>query len=657
MQLVLSVKFDFENIANYNYNYNYKLKHTHNIPFAKMLHGPASIPVLQFAAIASTYKKSDSNSCILVASPLCTILQHKALDGLEELRTELLGSSKPPSYTTNLHRTKDDLTLYYMLMDSKDEKTNQFCATVLASPSSASPHKFDASRKSSPSKSRASRVHGGHELRGDEIPVVYLCVGITGCPYIYASDPLIFELSDRLFDSTKLLQRLGKSLQKNTQEGKKWVRALLASLICDESELKTNEEVTMNLSLFTPAASDEARRINERDQVLMNLSEKMMTPKEEYDLSIRPSAKLRGNHKRSSLNASAVNSNLQYGFDYVPPLQTISSPNKNSSNHLSEKQTEYDSLPTPFKTPKKTTWRKNVMMRTKLFSIENSEDKTLKESGSSKVTPASPQHSSANSFASSEVSKSTATVTKDDDLDEVSSKVSDELDENQEHHKSAGPMRPPSSPSRQRLWTRQTVNVGLCEDLKCTYKGSKLASISIEGVIQVSIHLQVHAMNLLCFFSQIISKMQVKSPYGSQPFLFRIEDKLSHLKSFLENKTFASRLNSKLSDGLEFNVNLPERDVFVSVFKYRCSSELRPVPIRVQIRTRLSEHENICRVALQISSNPSNKSELNDLSIFMAVPPTIVGSSVKTFPVGGVWNENQRNVNLFYVILCSFFIN
>ena len=151
--------------------------------------------------------------------------------------------------------------------------------------------------------------------------------------------------------------------------------------------------------------------------------------------------------------------------------------------------------------------------------------------------------------------------------------------------------------------------------------------------------------------------MQVKSPYGSQPFLFRIEDKLSHLKSFLENKTFASRLNSKLSDGLEFNVNLPERDVFVSVFKYRCSSELRPVPIRVQIRTRLSEHENICRVALQISSNPSNKSELNDLSIFMAVPPTIIGSSVKTFPVGGVWNENQRNVNLFYVILCSFFIN
>mmetsp|Transcript_33904 Transcript_33904/g.45287 ORF Transcript_33904/g.45287 Transcript_33904/m.45287 type:complete len:163 (-) Transcript_33904:49-537(-) len=76
--------------------------------------------------------------------------------------------------------------------------------------------------------------------------------------------------------------------------------------------------------------------------------------------------------------------------------------------------------------------------------------------------------------------------------------------------------------------------------------------------------------------------------------------------------------------------------------RYKCSSELRPVPIRVQTRVRL--HGGCCRVALQISSNPANEDDLTDLTIIMAVPTGIRGETLSTSPPGGVWNDAKRSV-------------
>lgn len=52
----------------------------------------------------------------------------------------------------------------------------------------------------------------------------------------------------------------------------------------------------------------------------------------------------------------------------------------------------------------------------------------------------------------------------------------------------------------------------------------------------------------------------------------------------------------------------------------------------------------ICRVALQISSNPNNGASLTDLTIVMGVPEKVRGESLTTQPPGGVWDEGKSSV-------------
>lgn len=52
----------------------------------------------------------------------------------------------------------------------------------------------------------------------------------------------------------------------------------------------------------------------------------------------------------------------------------------------------------------------------------------------------------------------------------------------------------------------------------------------------------------------------------------------------------------------------------------------------------------VCRVALQISSNPANEDDLTDLTIIMGVPEEVKGETLTTQPTGGVWNAARRSV-------------
>lgn len=76
--------------------------------------------------------------------------------------------------------------------------------------------------------------------------------------------------------------------------------------------------------------------------------------------------------------------------------------------------------------------------------------------------------------------------------------------------------------------------------------------------------------------------------------------------------------------------------------RYKCGSSLRPVPVRVQSRVRTQG--KFARIALQISSNPQNPSDLVHLTIIMNVPEGVRGDTVQCNPPGGVWNENKRVV-------------
>ena len=71
-------------------------------------------------------------------------------------------------------------------------------------------------------------------------------------------------------------------------------------------------------------------------------------------------------------------------------------------------------------------------------------------------------------------------------------------------------------------------------------------------------------------------------------------------------------------------------------------SALALKPQRVQSRVRTQGKS--CRVALQISSNPQNPSQLAHLTIIMSVPEGVRGDTVQCNPPGGVWNEAKRVV-------------
>lgn len=53
---------------------------------------------------------------------------------------------------------------------------------------------------------------------------------------------------------------------------------------------------------------------------------------------------------------------------------------------------------------------------------------------------------------------------------------------------------------------------------------------------------------------------------------------------------------------------------------------------------------DFCRIALQISSNPLNQSDLVNLTIIMSVPDGVLGETLLCNPPGGVWNASKRIV-------------
>jgi hypothetical protein len=116
--------------------------------------------------------------------------------------------------------------------------------------------------------------------------------------------------------------------------------------------------------------------------------------------------------------------------------------------------------------------------------------------------------------------------------------------------------------------------------------------------------------------------VQVKSTTRSIniPFSLLVRDPSSQLDTLNENTKFAENVSASLQRNKEegvadykFNVTIPKAETYFPLLKYKCTGDLRPVPIRVQ--TKVKAEGGFCRVALQISSNPNNDASLSDLTI------------------------------------------
>jgi len=185
------------------------------------------------------------------------------------------------------------------------------------------------------------------------------------------------------------------------------------------------------------------------------------------------------------------------------------------------------------------------------------------------------------------------------------------------------------------------VNVAMSEDLTCTYRKSKLAAYTVEGRVQILLKSDSTAF---------------------VPFTFAMKDVHNYIDTLAENTKLASDMvkqkggiddddddddandtsNNEMGSVYKFIVTMPKADIFFPILKYKCKPALVPVPLRIQSRVRTFLHD--CRVALQVSSNPSNQKHLSDITIVMSIPLNVIGETLATQPEGGIFNSEKRSV-------------
>lgn len=209
------------------------------------------------------------------------------------------------------------------------------------------------------------------------------------------------------------------------------------------------------------------------------------------------------------------------------------------------------------------------------------------------------------------------------------------------------PPRSPYIPGSRKIFTTMALN----EDLVCTYKGSRMTSCIVQGIVQILMNSDSTAF---------------------VPFAVRVFDDDDHISSIEANKQFLNDVSKEKEPGEEdwehkYIVTLPKADNYYPILRYDCGDKLIPVPlVRIQLNVRLFiqlQHISktiiiylqrvqskvrtngvVCRVALQISSNPSNEKPLTELTITLSVPESVIGESVITQPEGGIWIAKKRHV-------------
>lgn len=126
---------------------------------------------------------------------------------------------------------------------------------------------------------------------------------------------------------------------------------------------------------------------------------------------------------------------------------------------------------------------------------------------------------------------------------------------------------------------RFQVSVALNEDLTCSYRDSKISSCSVDGMIQVQI-------------KNVEGLSDAMAPDDEPPpFALYLRDPSRHIRSIQENKKYAggygaavaSITGENVADGSEherkYVVTLPKTSSYFPVMRYKCSNDLRPVPI------------------------------------------------------------------------------
>ena len=123
------------------------------------------------------------------------------------------------------------------------------------------------------------------------------------------------------------------------------------------------------------------------------------------------------------------------------------------------------------------------------------------------------------------------------------------------------------------------VSVALNEDLTCSYRDSKISSCSVDGMIQVQVK-NVEGLG-----------DGIAADDEPPPFALYLRDPSHHIRVIQENKKYAGGYGAAVASVTGENVageseherkyvlTLPKTSSYFPVMKYKCSNDLRPVPI------------------------------------------------------------------------------
>jgi hypothetical protein len=102
--------------------------------------------------------------------------------------------------------------------------------------------------------------------------------------------------------------------------------------------------------------------------------------------------------------------------------------------------------------------------------------------------------------------------------------------------------------------------------------------------------------------------------------------------------------NKHKNSFINCRVEIPKSQVLSEIMSYSMNVKTSNMPILVQTKATLNT-QKICRIGVQIRSNLSNKGDLQNFTIVVAVPQTLQGSTVKiTKGDNANWDEMKRLV-------------
>lgn len=382
---------------------------------------------------------------------------------------------------------------------------------------------FDASRATaSANKGTESEVTG-----------VVLCLGMAGLPSSVVMSPLHYSISQRMRDCVNILNRVGS---KDVEASKD----LLATLLLTEDEDRiTNTMAEGFRSNFLSADDLVARtKIKSRGRTSTTKKNKRATPLEpddEFGFSKTSADQARMMVERLAVLSVAETDTILRKFEMK------------DDKVMKKRRTAADLDGFDFRGERISSSRDSVSGATGIRSSANIYKQDIRaDSGARQRIAAlsapgrdtNPKHSGRHSLDPfvGNVSRDTMAV----------GETSVDSGGNFREYESGNP--------------RFQVNLALNEDLTCFYKQSRMSSCSVEGLIQVQV------------------KSNTKPGF---PFYLFIRDPSGHIQSIQENRKFAEIVDAAGEPDIDylFAVSVPQPDNYFPVMRYKCDSELRPVPI------------------------------------------------------------------------------